>query len=70
MTGTPDMPGLTPRSIGEMFHLIGEKKNCTVRVSTYFVELYNDAVVVSDGAVVDRIVCSDAMPSCVVNCTD
>ena len=47
MTGTPDMPGLTPRSIGEMFFLIGEKKNCTVRVSTYFVELYNDSVVVS-----------------------
>lgn len=48
MTGSKDMPGLTPRAIGEMFHLISEKKNCTVRVSTYFVELYNDSVVVSD----------------------
>jgi hypothetical protein len=47
MTGSPDMPGLTPRAIGEMFDLIGQKSNCTVRVSTYFVELYNDAVVVS-----------------------
>jgi hypothetical protein len=47
MTGSKDMPGLTPRAISEMFHLISEKKNCTVRVSTYFVELYNDSVVVS-----------------------
>jgi DNA repair exonuclease SbcCD ATPase subunit len=46
MTGSPTMPGLTPKSITEMFRLIGERKNCTTRITTYFVELYNDNLVV------------------------
>lgn len=46
MTGSPTMPGLTPKSITEMFRLIGERRHCTTRVTTYFVELYNDNLVV------------------------
>mmetsp|Transcript_16795 Transcript_16795/g.25247 ORF Transcript_16795/g.25247 Transcript_16795/m.25247 type:complete len:1631 (-) Transcript_16795:170-5062(-) len=45
MTGSADLPGLTPRSINEMYRLIHERTHCTVRVSTYFVELYNDNIV-------------------------
>ena len=47
MTGTADNPGLTPRAIEEMFRIIHSKKEyCTSRVTTYFVELYNDNLVV------------------------
>jgi hypothetical protein len=46
MTGSEANPGLTPRAIGEMFRLISERTHCTTRVSTYFVELYNDNLVV------------------------
>lgn len=46
MTGSESMPGLTPRAINEMFRLITERTHCTSRVSTYFVELYNDNLVV------------------------
>jgi hypothetical protein len=45
MTGSPSMPGLTPKAINELFSLISEKKTCTVTVKTYFVELYNDQLV-------------------------
>ena len=45
MTGTPDMPGLTPSAITEMYRLITEKAHCVCKVSTYFVELYNDQLV-------------------------
>ena len=45
MTGSPDAPGLTPKSIDELYRLIDEKKNCTCHVSTYFIELYNDNLV-------------------------
>lgn len=47
MTGTAENPGLTPRAIEEMFRIIHSKKDyCTSRVTTYFVELYNDNLVV------------------------
>lgn len=46
MTGSDSNPGLTPRAIEEMFRLIAERTHCTSRVSTYFVELYNDNLVV------------------------
>lgn len=46
MTGSESMPGLTPRAISEMFRLISERPHCTSRISTYFVELYNDNLVV------------------------
>lgn len=46
MTGSPDNPGLTPKAIHELYRLIAEKKSLTVTVSTYFVELYNDSLVV------------------------
>lgn len=42
MTGSPDLPGLTPRAIDELFVLISKMRNCEVAVTTYFVELYND----------------------------
>jgi hypothetical protein len=45
MTGSPSMPGLTPKAISEMFRLIDERKHCNCRVTTYFVELYNDNLV-------------------------
>jgi len=45
MTGSPSMPGLTPKAIDELFRLITEKKHCNIRVTTYFVELYNDNLV-------------------------
>lgn len=45
MTGSQSMPGLTPKAIDELFRLIGERKHCNCRVTTYFVELYNDNLV-------------------------
>lgn len=42
MTGSPELPGLTPKAIDELFRLIEEKSHCVCHVSTYFVELYND----------------------------
>ncbi len=45
MTGSPSMPGLTPKAIDELFRLIAERKHLNVRVTTYFVELYNDNLV-------------------------
>lgn len=39
------MPGLTPKAIDELFRLIDERPHCNVRVTTYFVELYNDNLV-------------------------
>jgi myosin heavy subunit len=48
MTGSSSSPGLTPRAITEMFRLIHERTHCTSRVSTYFVELYNDNLVVRE----------------------
>lgn len=39
------MPGLTPRAIEEIFRLVREKRHCTCKISTYFMELYNDALV-------------------------
>lgn len=45
MTGSPDLPGLTPRAITEIFALINGRGHCTCKVSTYFVELYNDNLV-------------------------
>jgi hypothetical protein len=45
MTGSKDMPGITPKSIAELFRLIKERKHCKIKVSTYFVELYNDNLV-------------------------
>jgi hypothetical protein len=45
MTGSAELPGLTPRSIQEIFTLVKEKANFTFKISTYFVELYNDNLV-------------------------
>lgn len=45
MTGSSDLPGLTPKAIDELFRLIDDKKHCNCRVTTYFVELYNDSLV-------------------------
>lgn len=45
MTGSPSMPGLTPKAIGELYRLIEERVHLNVRVTTYFVELYNDNLV-------------------------
>ena len=45
MTGSPSMPGLTPKAIDELFRHIDERPHCNVRVTTYFVELYNDNLV-------------------------
>lgn len=42
MTGSPELPGLTPRTIDEIFLLASKMKNCELTVSSYFVELYND----------------------------
>jgi hypothetical protein len=42
MTGSADMPGLTPRCITELYTLLGKLKNCEYTVTTCFVELYND----------------------------
>jgi hypothetical protein len=45
MTGSPSMPGLTPKAIYELYRLINEKVHCNCKVTTYFVELYNDNLV-------------------------
>jgi kinesin family protein C2/C3 len=45
MTGAPGMPGLTPKAVEELFRLINEKAHLRCKVSTYFVELYNDNLV-------------------------
>lgn len=45
MTGSPQLPGLTPRAIDEIFRLVEEKKHLQCKVTTYFVELYNDNLV-------------------------
>jgi hypothetical protein len=45
MTGSPSMPGITPKTIGEIYRLIGERKHMNIKVTTYFVELYNDNLV-------------------------
>jgi hypothetical protein len=45
MTGSPDSPGLTPKAIDEIFRLIDERAHCVCKVTTYFVELYNDNLV-------------------------
>lgn len=45
MTGSASMPGLTPRAIDEIYRLIKERTHCTSKVTTYFVELYNDNLV-------------------------
>jgi hypothetical protein len=45
MTGTPEMPGITPRAIDEVFRLVKDRPQCIVKVSCYFVELYNDSLV-------------------------
>lgn len=42
MTGSADLPGLTPRCITELFAVLGKLRNCEYSVTTYFVELYND----------------------------
>jgi hypothetical protein len=39
------MPGLTPKAIDEIFRLAREKTHCTCKISTYFLELYNDGLV-------------------------
>jgi len=45
MTGSPSMPGLTPKAIDELYRLIDERKHLRITVTTYFVELYNDNLV-------------------------
>ncbi len=45
MTGSPSMPGLTPKAIAEMYRLVDERKHMNIRITTYFVELYNDTIV-------------------------
>ena len=50
MTGDAKDPqgknaGLTPKAITEMFRLIDERAHCNIRVTTYFIELYNDNLV-------------------------
>jgi len=47
MTGSPELPGLTPRAIHELYDLIEAANNSgtTVTVKSYFMELYNDQLV-------------------------
>jgi len=45
MTGKPELPGLTPRAIDEIFRLRDERSAVTITVKTYFVELYLDTIV-------------------------
>ncbi len=45
MTGTPSNPGLTPKAINEMWRLFAERPQWNYKVSTYFVELYNDNII-------------------------
>ena len=39
------MPGLTPKAIDELYRHIDDRPNCQIKVTTYFVELYNDNLV-------------------------
>ena len=39
------MPGLTPRAIDEMFKLMGEKHHCQFKITSSFMELYNNQLV-------------------------
>ncbi|KAJ1432228.1 P-loop containing nucleoside triphosphate hydrolase protein [Ochromonadaceae sp. CCMP2298] len=45
MTGSTSMPGLTPRAIAELYRLVDDRATVTTKVTTYFVELYNDTLV-------------------------
>ena len=45
MTGSLEQRGLTPRAVSELFSSIGNMKDSTVTVRSYFVELYNDQLV-------------------------
>ena len=46
MNGVPEQPGITPRCITQLFDRIDEMaKFNTVKVTCYFVELYNDTLV-------------------------
>ena len=46
MTGIPEQPGITPRCISRLFDRVNQVgKFNTIRVSCYFVELYNDHLV-------------------------
>lgn len=46
MTGIPEQPGITPRCISHLFDRVNQVgKFNTIRVSCYFVELYNDHLV-------------------------
>ena len=39
------MPGLTPRAIDEMFRVMGERHHCQFKVTSSFMELYNNQLV-------------------------
>ncbi len=45
MTGSPALPGLTPRAIDEIFRLKDERAALQISVKCYFVELYLDTIV-------------------------
>ncbi len=45
MTGSPQLPGLTPKAIYELYRLVDERAHLQCKVTTYFVELYNDNLV-------------------------
>jgi hypothetical protein len=45
MTGSPQLPGLTPRACHEIYRLMAERVHLQCKVTTYFVELYNDNLV-------------------------
>ena len=40
--GSPEMPGLTPRSIVEMFDILNTMENYKIKLSCYMVEIYLD----------------------------
>ena len=39
------MPGLTPRAIDEMFKVMGERHQCQFKITSSFMELYNNQLV-------------------------
>ena len=46
MSGSPTMPGVTPRGINRLYAIIAESaKTCTTTVKTYMCELYNDNLI-------------------------
>ena len=46
MYGNPEMPGIAPRAMSELFRLVNENKGTfDTRVRCYMVELYNDGLV-------------------------